>query len=168
MTNIVLLTVFLGGVPSIEEVQRAYDDVRLEDAATLLDTLMAETFVPEARMKLLRLAPKIYLSVGRSDDAVKAVRELFTLDPLAPTPEQASPKIQEIYKQERPPPPPAIVTVPAPAPEPAEEETSLARSPWFWSALVAGSALIVGSVVILSRPSDDPPTGDLGPLVFGP
>ncbi|MEL6760215.1 MAG: tetratricopeptide repeat protein [Myxococcota bacterium] len=138
---------------SVEDIRSAYQQAKLPEAAQLLDSYLARNPLPEQRREALLLAPSVYLSVDRSDDARAAVRELVTLDPTLQPPTGTSPRVRTLFDEER-------LSV-----RPPTKATAWYSRPWLWAGVGGVILAGVGTWLLLEN-RNEAPEGDLGPITF--
>ncbi len=138
---------------SVEDIRSAYQQAKLPEAARLLDSYLAHNSLPEQRREALLLAPSVYLSVDRGEDARAAVRELVNLDPTLQPPAGTSPRVRTLFDEER-------LSV-----GPPTKATRWYNRPWLWTGVGGVILAGVGTWLLLEN-RNEAPDGDLGPIAF--
>lgn len=179
---VLLLAAAPGGPSAADAARQAYDELRYDEAATLLeDALDDEALAADERRAALELAGVVAVIRGDEELARARFRALLQQDPEARLADGLSPKITAAFEEARAslppapaPPPPAKAAPAAPAraeapvaavPAPADEEPAV-------SPLVLGVAAGVGVGIVLVAvgggalllSSGAPPASSLGTL----
>ncbi|MEO1482217.1 MAG: hypothetical protein AAFU77_08920 [Myxococcota bacterium] len=138
---------------ALEDIRSAYQQAKLPAAARLLDSYLADNAQPEQRREALLLAPSVYLSVERDEDARAAVRELLTRDPFLQPPAGTSPRVRAMFDEVR-----LSVSPPASA-------TAWYNRSWLWAGV--GGVILAGvGTWLLLESRNEAPDGDVGPIPF--
>lgn len=95
-----VLTLLLSTNPYLAESRQLYESLRYEKAITRLELARkVSTMTNEERREILDLLAKSYAALGQLKEAEDAYAELLSKDPHAPSPEDAAPKIRQVFQR---------------------------------------------------------------------
>ncbi|MEM6531042.1 MAG: hypothetical protein AAF654_00395 [Myxococcota bacterium] len=141
----------------VDEIRRAYDELRIDDAISQLESALAEDLSRDVRVQVLTLAPALYLIASRDTDAKAAVSSLLDLSPNYDPDPNASPKIQALFDSEK-----QRRALTASRPEPAPPWYA---NGWVWGGTAVALVAAIATTAFLAE-RDSPPDGDFGPWIF--
>lgn len=95
-----VVALLLTANPYLAESRQLYESLRYEKAITRLELAKkVPTTTNDERREILDLLARSYAALGQMDKAEDAYEELLAKDPHAPSPEEAAPKIRQVFQR---------------------------------------------------------------------